>query len=81
MGVRIAPAMVATSSEVQTADMRRRMAEAWGLAPLDFYGTTERPPGRRRRPQRGQAQAGAERRQRAVTRFTSLGGTTTTRAT
>jgi hypothetical protein len=39
--LRIAPAMVATTSEVQTADMRRRMAEAWGLAPLDFYGTTE----------------------------------------
>jgi phenylacetate-coenzyme A ligase PaaK-like adenylate-forming protein len=39
--LRIAPAMVATSSEVQTADLRRRMAEAWGLAPLDFYGTTE----------------------------------------
>jgi phenylacetate-coenzyme A ligase PaaK-like adenylate-forming protein len=32
---------VATSSEVQTADMRRRMTEAWGLAPIDFYGTTE----------------------------------------
>jgi phenylacetate-CoA ligase len=39
--LRIAPTTVATSSEVQTADMRRRMAEAWGLAPLDFYGTTE----------------------------------------
>ena len=39
--LRIAPTVVATSSEVQTADMRRRMAEAWGLAPLDFYGTTE----------------------------------------
>jgi phenylacetate-CoA ligase len=39
--LRIAPAMVATTSEVQTADMRQRMAEAWGLAPLDFYGTTE----------------------------------------
>jgi hypothetical protein len=39
--LRIAPTTVATSSEVQTADMRRRMAEAGGLAPLDFYGTTE----------------------------------------
>jgi hypothetical protein len=39
--LRIAPATVATSSEVQTADMRRRMAEAWEVAPLDFYGTTE----------------------------------------
>jgi phenylacetate-CoA ligase len=40
--LRIAPGLVATTSEVQTADMRRRcMAEAWGLEPLDFYGTTE----------------------------------------
>jgi phenylacetate-CoA ligase len=37
----IAPGLVATTSEVQTADMRRRMTEAWGLEPLDFYGTTE----------------------------------------
>ncbi|MET0834759.1 MAG: hypothetical protein ABWZ62_12390, partial [Actinomycetota bacterium] len=29
------------SSEVQTADMRQRMADAWGLEPVDFYGTTE----------------------------------------
>jgi phenylacetate-CoA ligase len=35
------PALVATTSEVQTADMRRRMGEAWGLDPIDFYGTTE----------------------------------------
>jgi phenylacetate-CoA ligase len=39
--LRIAPGLVATTSEVQTADMRRRMAEAWGLEPLDFYRTTE----------------------------------------
>jgi phenylacetate-coenzyme A ligase PaaK-like adenylate-forming protein len=39
--LRIAPGVVATSSEVQTADMRRRMREAWGVEPLDFYGTTE----------------------------------------
>jgi phenylacetate-coenzyme A ligase PaaK-like adenylate-forming protein len=39
--LRIAPGLVATTSEVQTADMRRRMTEAWGLEPLDFYGTTE----------------------------------------
>jgi phenylacetate-CoA ligase len=39
--LRITPTVVATSSEVQTADMRRRMAEAWRVAPLDFYGTTE----------------------------------------
>ena len=39
--LRIAPTLVATTSEVQTADMRRRMGEAWGLDPLDFYGTTE----------------------------------------
>ncbi|HVG65143.1 MAG TPA: hypothetical protein VND02_03615 [Actinomycetota bacterium] len=39
--LRIAPMLVATSSEVQTADMRRRIGEAWRVAPLDFYGTTE----------------------------------------
>jgi phenylacetate-coenzyme A ligase PaaK-like adenylate-forming protein len=39
--LRIAPTLVATTSEVQTADMRRRMGQAWGLEPLDFYGTTE----------------------------------------
>ena len=39
--LRIAPTLVATSSEVQTADMRRRIGEAWRVAPLDFYGTTE----------------------------------------
>jgi phenylacetate-coenzyme A ligase PaaK-like adenylate-forming protein len=39
--LRVAPALVATSSEVQTADMRQRMAEAWGVDPIDFYGTTE----------------------------------------
>jgi phenylacetate-CoA ligase len=26
---------------VQTADIRRRIVQAWGLEPLDFYGTTE----------------------------------------
>jgi phenylacetate-CoA ligase len=39
--LRIAPTVVATSSEVQTADMRRRIGDAWALEPLDFYGTTE----------------------------------------
>ena len=39
--LQIAPTLVATSSEVQTADMRRRIGEAWGVAPLNFYGTTE----------------------------------------
>jgi phenylacetate-CoA ligase len=39
--LRIRPALVATSSEVQTADMCRRMGEAWEVEPLDFYGTTE----------------------------------------
>jgi len=39
--LRIAPTVVGTSSEVQTADMRQRMADAWGLEPVDFYGTTE----------------------------------------
>jgi phenylacetate-CoA ligase len=35
------PALVATSSEVQTADLRRRMGEAWGVEPLDFHDTSE----------------------------------------
>jgi phenylacetate-CoA ligase len=39
--LRIAPWLVATSSEVLTADMRRRIVEAFGLGPLDSYGTTE----------------------------------------
>jgi putative adenylate-forming enzyme len=39
--LRIAPAVVATSSEVLTAEMRRRIRDAWGVEPLDFYGTTE----------------------------------------
>jgi phenylacetate-coenzyme A ligase PaaK-like adenylate-forming protein len=39
--LRIAPALVATTSEVQAADMCRRMADAWGVEPLNFYGTTE----------------------------------------
>jgi phenylacetate-CoA ligase len=41
--LRIAPTLVATSSEVLTADMRRRIRDAWGLEALDFYGTTEAP--------------------------------------
>ena len=40
--LRIGPTVVGTSSsEVQTADMRRRMVVAWQVQPLDFYGTTE----------------------------------------
>jgi phenylacetate-CoA ligase len=39
--LRIAPGLVDTSSEVLTADMRRRIGQAFGLEPLDFYGTTE----------------------------------------
>lgn len=39
--LRIAPTLVATTSEVLTADMRRRIRDAWGLEPIDFYGTTE----------------------------------------
>jgi phenylacetate-coenzyme A ligase PaaK-like adenylate-forming protein len=39
--LRIAPTVVGTSSEVLTADMRRRIRDAWGLEPVDFYGTTE----------------------------------------
>jgi putative adenylate-forming enzyme len=39
--LRIAPTVVGTTSEVLTADMRRRIRDAWSLGPLDFYGTTE----------------------------------------
>ena len=39
--LRIAPTVVGTTSEVLTADMRRRIRDAWSLEPLDFYGTTE----------------------------------------
>jgi phenylacetate-CoA ligase len=39
--LRIAPRVVATSSEVLTGDMRRRIRDAWDVEPLDFYGTTE----------------------------------------
>jgi phenylacetate-CoA ligase len=39
--LRIAPTVVGTSSEVLTAEMRRRIRDAWELEPLDFYGTTE----------------------------------------
>jgi phenylacetate-CoA ligase len=39
--LRIAPGLVATTSEVQAADMRRRMVDAWEVEPLNFYGTTK----------------------------------------
>jgi phenylacetate-CoA ligase len=39
--LRIAPRVVATSSEVLTGDMRHRIRDAWNVEPLDFYGTTE----------------------------------------
>jgi phenylacetate-coenzyme A ligase PaaK-like adenylate-forming protein len=39
--LRIAPTLVATTSEVLTADMRHRIHAAWSLDPIDFYGTTE----------------------------------------
>ena len=39
--LRIAPTVVGTSSEVLTAEMRRRIRDAWGVEPIDFYGTTE----------------------------------------
>ena len=39
--LRIAPAVVGTSSKVQTAEMGQRMADAWGVTPIDFSGTTE----------------------------------------
>lgn len=32
---------MATTSEVLTTDMRRRIHAAWSLDPIDFYGTTE----------------------------------------
>jgi AcrR family transcriptional regulator len=39
--LRIAPPLVATTSEALTADRRRRVRDAWGVEPIDFYGTTE----------------------------------------
>jgi phenylacetate-CoA ligase len=39
--LRIAPTLVATTSEVLTTDMRHRIHAAWSLDPIDFYGTTE----------------------------------------
>jgi phenylacetate-CoA ligase len=39
--LRISPSLVATTSEVLTADMRHRIREAWSLDAIDFYGTTE----------------------------------------
>jgi phenylacetate-CoA ligase len=39
--LRIAPSLVATTSEVLTTDMRHRIHAAWSLDPIDFYGTTE----------------------------------------
>jgi phenylacetate-CoA ligase len=39
--LRIAPTLVGTTSEVLTADMRRRIRDAWDLEPLNVYGTTE----------------------------------------
>jgi phenylacetate-CoA ligase len=39
--LRIAPSLVATTSEVLTTDMRHRIHAAWSLDPINFYGTTE----------------------------------------
>jgi phenylacetate-coenzyme A ligase PaaK-like adenylate-forming protein len=39
--LRIHPRAVSTSSEVRTAEMERRMREAWGIAPFNRYGMTE----------------------------------------
>jgi hypothetical protein len=49
--LRIAPGLVATTSEVQTADMRRRMAEAWGWS----RSTSTGPPRRSSWPPAGRA--------------------------
>ncbi len=37
----IAPSAVTSASEVLTETMRRRIKEAWGVAPFDVYGATE----------------------------------------
>jgi len=39
--LRIHPVAVSTSSEVRTAEMARRMREAWGVIPFNRYGMTE----------------------------------------
>jgi phenylacetate-coenzyme A ligase PaaK-like adenylate-forming protein len=39
--VDIHPRVVFTSSEVSTPEMRRRMADAWGVRPFDMYASTE----------------------------------------
>jgi phenylacetate-coenzyme A ligase PaaK-like adenylate-forming protein len=39
--LQIAPTVVGTTSEVLTADMRRRINHAWEVEPCDVYGTTE----------------------------------------
>src|SRR5205823_288308 len=41
--LRIAPAIVADGAEVLTADMRQRIAAAWGLQPHQAYLATEAP--------------------------------------
>ena len=41
--LRIAPAIVAAGAEVLTADMRQRIAAAWGLEPHQAYVSTEAP--------------------------------------
>ena len=39
--LRIAPRAMSTSSELRTAAMTERLAEAFGVAPFDLYATTE----------------------------------------
>jgi phenylacetate-CoA ligase len=39
--LRIAPEVVATTSEVRTAEMEEQIVEAWGRAPFDAYASTE----------------------------------------
>src|SRR5215218_8474017 len=44
--LRIAPSLVATTSEVQTADMRRRMTQAWGWSRWTSTAPARRPSSR-----------------------------------
>ena len=39
--LRIAPRLITTGSELLTAEMARRVEDAFGIRPFDFYSTTE----------------------------------------
>jgi phenylacetate-coenzyme A ligase PaaK-like adenylate-forming protein len=39
--LRIAPSVIATTSEVRTPEMEARMVAAWGVAPFNVYASTE----------------------------------------